>query len=269
MSTLLLRLLGAGVLFAVWWPLASRPRPSPLPAIVVSVVLIALLVLHARWRKASALRVIREHAFPAFLRQKLLQAHPQLDEAAARRVERGLRQFFGASAQAQGRFVAMPSKVVDTLWHEFILHTRGYEAFCRKAFGHMLHHTPAEALAPVGGTRAMRNPTQHVGLRRAWYWACRDEGIDPRKPSRLPLLFALDASLGIAGGYVYALDCALLGADRGGTHCASDLSSGCGSGCGGDGGSSSSGDTGGSSSSSDGSSDGGGDGGGGGCGGGD
>ncbi|KQW37870.1 hypothetical protein [Rhizobacter sp. Root404] len=89
-------------------------------------------------------------------------------------------------------------------------------------------------------TNALRRPratTQRDGLRRACYWACRAEGIDPRKPSRLPLLFALDATLGIAGGYVYALDCGLLGADRGTTHCAGDLSSGCGgssgdSGCG-------------------------------------
>jgi hypothetical protein len=86
-------------------------------------------------------------------------------------------------------------------------------------------------------TSTARATTQRDGLRRAWYWACRAEGIDPRKPSRLPLLFALDATLGIAGGYVYALDCGLLGADRGTTHCAGDLSSGCGgssgdSGCG-------------------------------------
>src|SRR6476646_10603488 len=150
LSTFALRLFAMALMLAVWWSLTSRPRPSPLPAIALSLVIVALLVLHARWRKASALRVIREHAFPAFLGQKLLQAHPHLDAAAARRVERGLRQFFGASAQAQGRFVAMPSKVVDTLWHEFILHTRGYEAFCRQAFGRMLHHTPAEALAPPG-----------------------------------------------------------------------------------------------------------------------
>ena len=232
MTTLLLRALVAAMVFVAWWPMTARPRPSPLPAIAVSVLLIGMLVLHARWRKRHSLRTIRAHAFPAFLRQKLQHAYPQLDEAAARRVERGLRQFFGASAQAQGAFVAMPSKVVDTLWHEFILHTRGYELFCRKAFGRMLHHTPAEALAPgvaprVNG-KSTRHPMQHAGLRRAWYWACRDEGIDPRKPSRLPLLFALDASLGIAGGYVYALDCNLLGADRGGTQCASDLSSGCG-----------------------------------------
>jgi hypothetical protein len=223
--------------------------------------LVGMLVLHARWARISARRAIARHPFPSFLRQKLAQAYPQLDDAALRSVERGLRQFFGVSAAAQGRFVAMPSKVVDALWHEFILHTRGYEVFCRRAFGRLLHHTPAEAL-PAARPGRPRSPTRHEGLRRAWDGACREEGLDPRKPARLPLLFALDATLGIAGGYVYALDCAALGNDRGGTHCATDLSSdGCGSGA----------ESGGSgadaSDDGDGDGDGGGDGCGGGCGG--
>ena len=252
------RMLVGGSLLLVWLPVITRPRGPWWPSVVISAVLILVLAVYHRRARTNALALVRDYAFPAFLKQKLLRAHPQLSDSAAREVERGLRQFFDASARAQGRFVAMPSRVVDTLWHEFILHTRGYEAFCRQAFGRMLHHTPAEALPAASNTRAT---TQREGLRRAWYWACRSEGIDPRKPSRLPLLFSLDATLGIAGGYVYALDCGLLGPDRGTTHCAGDLSSGCGgssgdSGCAGDAGS------GGSSSG-----DGGGDGGGG-CGGG-
>ena len=236
-TTILIRALAAGLLLAAWLPVLTRPKAAVLPSLTVSLVLILALVWHARWSRASALEVIRRHPLPTFLRQKLIAAHPQLSDADAREVERGLRQFFGASAQAEGRFVAMPSKVVDTLWHEFIVHTRAYESFCRKAFGRMLHHTPAEAL-PTASAGDARSATQREGLRRAWESACRDEKIDPRKPSRLPLLFALDAALGIAGGYVYALDCSLLGADRAGTHCAGDLSSGGGDG-GGDGGSAS------------------------------
>ena len=251
-------LVGGGLLLA-WLPVITRPRGPWWPSVLITAFLLLLLAVYHRRARTNALALVQDYAFPAFLKQKLMRAHPQLSDAAARDVERGLRQFFGASARAQGRFVAMPSKVVDTLWHEFILHTRGYEAFCRQAFGRMLHHTPAEALPSAAHARAS---AQREGLRRAWYWACRDEGIDPRQPSRLPLLFALDATLGIAGGYVYALDCGLLGADRGTIHCASDLSAGCG-GSSGDAGCASDGGSGGSSS---GSSDGGG---GGGCGGGD
>ncbi len=62
-----------------------------------------------------------------------------------------------------------------------------------------MDHTPAEAL----GRKARGND----GLRRVWYWACRDEAIQPRNPSRLPLLFALNAKLAIANGLHYVADC--------------------------------------------------------------
>lgn len=208
-------------------------------------------VLYRLWRTWTARRQVRSHPFPPYLRDKLRAHYPQITAAQAFEVERGLRQFFLASAMAQGRFVAMPSKAVDAMWHEFILHTRAYEAFCRKSFGRMLHHTPAEALA-AAPDRADKN---FQGLRRAWLWSCRDEGIDPKQPQRLPVLFALDAALAIPGGYRYVADCNLLGADRGDTHCAGGF--GCGSSCGSSGGGDSGGDAGG---------DGGGDGGG--CGGG-
>ena len=264
--TTLLRAFAITGIGVAWLWVFGRPRGSVPLALAVSAVLIAIVAVHARWLRVAALEAVRRHPFPSFLRAKLQAAYPQLDDAAARDVERALRQFFAASAQARGRFVAMPSKVVDALWHEFILHTRGYEAFCRKAFGGMLHHTPAEALpAPT------RRGRQFNGLSRAWYWSCRDEGIDPRKPARLPLLFALDATLGIAGGYVYAADCRLLGADRGSTHCAGELGGGssCGSSGGGDGGSDAGSGGHGGHGGDGGGDGGGGDGGGGGCGGGD
>jgi hypothetical protein len=122
--------------------------------------------------------------------------------------------------------VAMPSQVVDDAWHEFILFTRQYARFCRGAFGRFLHHTPAEA---------MRSPTQASdGIKRTWRLACAREGIDPRKPQRLPRLFAMDAALLIAGGFIYQLDCLATGRDgaAGTGFCASDI--GCGGGCSGD-----------------------------------
>jgi len=40
-----------------------------------------------------------------------------------------------------------------------------------------------------------------------WFWACKEESIDPRHPSRLPLLFALDRKFAIPGGFDYVPDC--------------------------------------------------------------
>ena len=79
----------------------------------------------------------------------------------------------------------------------------------------------------------MSTPTQASdGLKRAWRLACAREKIDPKAPDRLPRLFALDAALGIAGGFVYQLHClAANGGAQGSGYCASDI--GCGGGCGG------------------------------------
>ena len=147
--------------------------------------------------------MIREAPLPQFLKRKLRDTYPHLSGKDADLVERGLRQFFLACNRSKRQFVAMPSKSADAMWHEFILNTNAYENWCRLARGYFLHHAPAEAL----GKKADRSD----GLRRAWYWACRDETINPRHPTRLPLLFALDGKLGIEGGFSYVPDCSDIG----------------------------------------------------------
>jgi hypothetical protein len=81
----------------------------------------------------------------------------------------------------------------------------------------------------------MTSPTQAtIGIKRTWNLICRHEGIDAAKPAYLPRLFALDAELKIANGFVYSLNC--LAAGSGQSFCANDIGSGCGggSGCSGD-----------------------------------
>jgi len=218
-----------------------------------SVVAALLVAGWARWQRD---RVIREAPLPQFLKRKLCERYPRLSRKDAELVERGLRQFFMACNRSPRRFVAMPSRAVDSMWHEFILHTQAYRDWCDLALGRFLHHTPAEAL----GTRATHND----GLRRAWFWCCKDEAIDPRQPTRLPLLFALDGKLEIANGFRYVPDCNDIqrkseqgGDGNAGAYCGTSFSDGSASG--------DSGDFGGAESSG-GDGDGGGDGGG--CGGG-
>jgi hypothetical protein len=233
----LVRVALMGIAAVAWWRDLSHRRGFGL-AVITTLLCILAALLWRRWEQHSAERAVRTLPIPSFLRERLRLVYPHLDDAATRQVERGLRQFFGANARARGDFVAMPSKVVDALWHEFILHTRSYEVFCQRAFGRMLHHTPAEAVDGLstavarGSTHAPRgrnsvSPSQRLaGLRRAWNWSCHDEGIDPRRPNTLPLLFALDTRLAIPDGYRYVPDCRLLGEDRGTTHCGSDLGGG-------------------------------------------
>jgi hypothetical protein len=217
------------------------------------VVLTSLLAFGAlrAWEVSRRRQFIRESRFPPFLVTKLRNKYPQLSEGDADLVLRGLRQFFVAYLRSDRKFVAMPSQVVDFAWHEFILHTRAYELWCGIAFGKLLHHTPAEVLG--------RDPKRNDGLRRTWYWASKEESIDPRQPSRLPLLFALDKKFGIPGGYNYVPDCRDIDRQSGSdSYCGSSFGDG-----GGDSGGDADGFGGSESSGGDGGSDGGG------CGGGD
>ena len=167
--------------------------------------------------KLRRLEFIDTYRWPKGLLTALQKRHPELAGRDAELVAQGLRQFFRVHLMSGRQPMAMPSRVADDLWHAFILYTRSYDAFCRRAFGRFFHHTPA---AVLGGDRRV-----NTGLRRCWWWCCRDEGIDPRQPSRLPLLFALDAKFHIANGYRYAPDCAGVHRTDGGgvTHCGADF----------------------------------------------
>lgn len=237
-----------------------RPMKATTPVLFVFAVIAGVLLLLALglWQRQIKLRreaYIRAFALPRGLFDKLRKQHPQLGLKECQLVAHGLRQFFLAYLKSGRQFVSMPSQVADDLWHEFILYTRNYEVFCRQAFGRFLHHTPAVVLS--------NQKQSNAGLRRCWWFSCREEHIDPRAPTRLPLLFALDAKLDIPGGFCYAADCDAVRrtSSTGGTsvvvHCGGDFgsagvdggtdgfgdgagdgggdSSGCGGGCGGGG----------------------------------
>jgi len=154
------------------------------------------------WARQIALRreaYIRSSVLPRGLFDQLRKRHPELTVKECQLVAQALRQFFLAHLKSGRKYVSMPSQIADELWHEFILYTKNYQAFCNRAFGRFLHHTPALALR--------RNQGGNVGLRRCWWYACREENINPRIPARLPLLFALDAKLNVPNGFHYAPNC--------------------------------------------------------------
>lgn len=193
--------------------------------IVLLVLAIFAALIVAGRRRMLAHRYIDAYVFDASVGKRLREKHPGLTPEQHEQVREGLRDFLHICRQARLKGVSMPSQAVDELWHDFILSTRHYREFCRRAFGRYLHHHPAET---------MNSPTQATkGIRRAWQLACRREKIDPEKPDRLPRLFALDAKLGIAGGFVYTLNCMGMGAQAGNAYCAGHIgcSSGCSAGC--------------------------------------
>ena len=197
--------------------------------IVISITA-ALLVLFGiglirRYNRNQRGEFIDTFQFHPAVINKFREVRPDLTEAQEALVFAALREYFHLCNQAGRRMVSMPSQVVDDAWHAFILFTRGYQRFCHKAFGRFLHHTPAEAMA-----------SPHLatdGLKRAWRLACAHDGIDPKTPPNLPLLFGIDSQLQIDNGFYYVPDCSSVKrTDRNGVYCASDI--GCSSGCAGD-----------------------------------
>ena len=194
-------------------------------AFVVLLMLLAALAWFANALRGRRMRFIDEYAFPKGIRERVRKRYPHLTDEQLDLVMRGLTEWFHLHREAGRVTLSMPSQVVDAAWHEFILFTAGYRQFCSRGLGRFLNHTPAEA---------MRSPTDaQDGLCRTWRRACQRSGIEPGAPTRLPLLFALDADLGIPDGFRYTLDCraGLAQGAAPSSYCATDITSG---GCSGD-----------------------------------
>ena len=195
-------------------------------AFLIFVTLLFAAILVVVWSKLRAARradYIRTYTFPNGLFERLRKRRPELTLKDCQLISRALRQFFLAHLKSGRKFISMPSQIADDLWHEFILYTKHYDQFCQHAFGRFMHHTPAVVLST--------DRQNNAGLRRCWWFTCKEENINPKKPVRLPLLFALDEKLNIPDGFRYVADCQSVRrqsekADTGGAvHCGGDFGS--------------------------------------------
>ena len=154
-------------------------------------------VFFMSWGKWMRERFVREAPLPMAPKRKLREAFSALSGKDADLAERALRQFFAARVRSSSnQDVAMPSRLVEQLWREFASDIDIYARWCKTAFGRVV--------APTAAQRLGLNTATNDALRRTWFWACKEEAINPKNPSRLPLLFALDAKLMVSGGIVYA-----------------------------------------------------------------
>jgi hypothetical protein len=187
-------------------------------AVLLAIAAVGSVILFGKWMSLRRAEFIRTFRWPPGLLERLEKRHPGFGRKDSALVSQGLRQFFLAYLMSGKRFVSMPSQIADDLWHEFILYTRDYDGFCRRAFGGFLHHTPAVVLSP--------HRRSNEGLRRVWWYCCKYENIDPVHPTRLPLLFALDSKLRIPDGFVYHPQCEeLRKAGSGAAYCGGDFAS--------------------------------------------
>ena len=163
-------------------------------------MVLMVLVIRRSGRRARRAKFIVSYAFPQTLRFKLAQAYPALSHEQTTTVLDGLRTWFGLLNANPRANLDMPSKAVDTAWHEFILLTKDYAEFCEHAFGKFMHHAPhqqrsrqrREGLARTYGLGAAAVAGGAlVGVAAAATMSGRD-------------LFALDQTLGIADGAAYS-----------------------------------------------------------------
>lgn len=192
---------------------------TPILFLFLLIISVTTGILWIQVQKSRRENFIRSYMFPTGLLEKLGKIRPELSLKDQQLVARALRQFFLVYLKSGKKHIAMPSQVVDDLWHEFILYTKSYDQFCRKAFGQYMHHTPAAVLG--------KSRQNNDGLRRTWWFACLEENINPKKATRLPLLFALDGKWDIKDGFHYAPDCKQLRERSDGTvYCGGDFYSG-------------------------------------------
>ena len=106
-----------------------------------------------------------------------------------------LRIFFQIVRLANGKTVAMPSRLVDEIWHEFILNTECYQEFCDKAFGRYLNHRP-------DSDNQSSNSSSRKNIQRSWQLA--EEIQFPSSASSTPTLFLIDQLFHIDGAMKYS-----------------------------------------------------------------
>ncbi len=142
---------------------------------------------------------IQMYDFPITVIERFKEKSYHFTDEQVRDIFEGLKDYFYICNKANNRMVAMPSKVVDDAWHEFLLFTQEYEAFSKKAFGRLFHHIPSVSIAD--------SSKMDEALKTAWMLSCEKEDILYNVPDKLPRLFLLDKLLEIKGGNIYVINC--------------------------------------------------------------
>ena len=86
-----------------------------------------------------------------FLVQRLCDLGLAADRERAAALVLEVKRYLWIACAERSRAVPMYSALVDEAWHQFILFTAEYRAFCQRFAGHYLHHTPVQRGSGAGG----------------------------------------------------------------------------------------------------------------------
>lgn len=177
-------------------------------AIVVApfAIALSLFVMYHFLRKAR-LDYIKNYQFPSIVMKKFMEQYPKLSMEDTKLVEIGLKQFFMLYALCQEgtkpkHGFLMPSRLVDELWHNFMLDSANYYKFCKHVYGGMFHHKPGP---DNGGNKKL-----HLEKKFSKELTNTYEYLKKLKDytavatiGSVPVLFALDSLCRIENGFYY------------------------------------------------------------------
>lgn len=182
---------------------------------VIFGVLLAFLTFIA-WAKRehkNQKEMIQHFEFPPQVLIGVKQRYPHLTDDDVKLALEQLRLYFMICWMGDKVELAMPSRLVDTCWHCFILQTRSYQSFCKLAFGGFLHHVPQGLVSATKASEdADVNEPAKINLKdgaRIFQAALAVTDIvsnasKTASPSlRVPMLFAIDKMMSIPDGNLY------------------------------------------------------------------
>ena len=205
---------------------------------VMAAVLLAACGLY-QWRQQQ-LAFLQRYIFHDAYWAEVQAQYPSLQDNDREIAQAALRQFFLIRWFAPQQTVYMPSQIADALWHAFIVDTQAYQRFCQQAFGRFFHHIPSYSMQQHSST------LRRTHMQATWNAAQQSAHLLPvAMRGGVPLLFVVDAELGIAGASYVSSDYEYWEQMRakssgcgGGSGCSGSSCDGggssCGGGCGGD-----------------------------------
>jgi hypothetical protein len=191
-------------------------------AAVIFLLLIAVLVTVLPDRKHSKQKeALRGWEFDPAYSQIVLGLYPHLREADIQLAFDQLRIYFYLNWVHESKRIAMPSRLVDSCWHVFILDTRNYLKFCAAVFDKYLHHEPPQAELETIELKE-QSQTQFLSMVRAYQYAHKYEarrrtesgGKSYQKlintdakigiSEIIPTIFSIDETMQIEDGFIYS-----------------------------------------------------------------
>lgn len=167
----------------------------------MTLVIIVKIKSTMKWSRVST--YIEEYKFPSQVIKKWKSQYPGMTDKQQEYGEKALKQFFMIYAKSnylnkKSPDFDMPSKVADSLWHQFILASRNYHTFCDTAFGRYFHHIQHDEPKHTD----LRDKTLSQGLINT-FRATKSLDKATWVVGTIPLVFAVDAMMNLHDGFQY------------------------------------------------------------------